>query len=159
MVPINQVNNQARFACRPLRRLVRRDRLGRRWRGVFGNSIILPAGLNARFFRVLSRIRDHSPRDQRNEDEVSGPVELRPPRRADLPAAVHRAEDDAAVGARFDVGVSAQADRRIQRGCALVKNVERPDIDRAAREIDARRRRGDESHAGIIEVGSLKSEV
>ena len=48
--------------------------------------------------------------------------------------------DVAAVGSRLDLGVRAQADRRVQRRGAVVEEIERPDVDGAAREIDAGRR-------------------
>ena len=46
--------------------------------------------------------------------------------------------------------VRAQADRRVDRLRAVVKEVERPDVVRAAGEIDPRRRRGVDVHPRII---------
>ena len=42
--------------------------------------------------------------------------------------------------------VRAQADRRVQRRRAVVEQIERPDVDRAAGQIDAGRRRRNDSH-------------
>ena len=79
-------------------------------------------------------------RDQRQEREISGAVELRPMSRVNLPASINRTKDDPAVGSRFDFHVCTQADRRVQGRGAFMKYIERPDVDRAAREVDARRR-------------------
>ena len=51
-------------------------------------------------------------------------------------------------GSRRDMG--AEADGGVQRLRAVVKEIERPDIDGAAGQIDARRRRSRNSHAHII---------
>src|SRR5262249_9792226 len=51
-----------------------------------------------------------------------------------------------------DFSVRAQADRRVQRQRAVVEEIQRPDVDGAAREVDPRRRGGDDpiQHREII---------
>ena len=59
---------------------------------------------------------------------------------------VDGSERDGAIVARFDVRVGAEADGRIQRERAIVKQVERPDVDGATRKIDPRRSGGNDPH-------------
>jgi hypothetical protein len=47
---------------------------------------------------------------------------------------------DLSVGAIVDVSKGAHADRRIQRHGAFVEEIKRPDVDRAAGQVDARGR-------------------
>ncbi len=56
--------------------------------------------------------------------------------------------------ARLDLGVRAQADGGVERRRAVVKEVERPDVDRAAGQVDAGRRGRDDVHDGNY-TGSL----
>ena len=58
----------------------------------------------------------------------------------------------AAVRARFDLDVRAQADRRVQRRRAVVEEIQRPDVDGAAGQIDACRRGRRELHVAIIAI-------
>ena len=60
--------------------------------------------------------------------------------RFDGDAGVFGADDDAVVRTRLDACPSTQADRGVERLGAGMKEVERPDVDRAAREIDSRGR-------------------
>ena len=60
--------------------------------------------------------------------------------RQHVSAGVDRAELDLAVVARLDGGVRAEADGGVQRAGAGMEQVEGPDVDGAARQIDARRR-------------------
>ena len=46
--------------------------------------------------------------------------------------------------------MGAQADGGIERLRAVVKQIERPDVDGAARQIDSRRSRSRDTHAHII---------
>ena len=50
----------------------------------------------------------------------------------------------------LDLGVRAQADGGVERGRAGVKQVEGPDVDGAAGQVDAGRRGRDDAHGGII---------
>jgi hypothetical protein len=71
-------------------------------------------------------------------------------RRLDAGVGVDRAKLDPAVGPGLDDGVRAKADGGIQRAGAGMKQVEGPDVDGAAGEIDTRGRRGlDGSEAAI----------
>ena len=74
----------------------------------------------------------------------------------DALAGVVRDERDAVVAARRQRAVRAQADRRVDRLRAIVKEIERPDVVRAAREIDPRRRGGVDAHARIIMAGECR---
>ena len=65
-------------------------------------------------------------------------------------------EHDAVVAARGQRAVRAQAERRVDRLRAFVKEVERPDVERAAGEIDPRRRGGVDAHARIIMAGECR---
>jgi hypothetical protein len=66
--------------------------------------------------------------------------------RLDGSMGVDGSERNGAIVARFDVRVGAQADRRIQRERAIVKQVERPDVDGATGEIDPCRSGGNDPH-------------
>jgi hypothetical protein len=57
---------------------------------------------------------------------------------------------DLFVVSRFDARVGSQADRRVQRLRAGVKEIEWPDVDGAASQIDSRGRGRGESHDAII---------
>ena len=52
----------------------------------------------------------------------------------------------AIVGAGLDSRMCPKADSRVDRLSAGMKQVERPDVERAARKIDAGRRRGRDTH-------------
>jgi hypothetical protein len=59
---------------------------------------------------------------------------------------VDRSELDTPVRSRFQLRVGAQADRHVHRRRAVVEEIQRPDVNGAARQIDAGRRRRHDSH-------------
>src|SRR5580765_6630623 len=61
-------------------------------------------------------------------------------------AAIARLENDALVGARFNAHARAQRKRKIYGRRAGMKKIQRPDVNRAACQIDARRSRGFDNH-------------
>src|SRR5438445_13665096 len=71
-------------------------------------------------------------------------------RRAQLTVRVDRSQLDAAVGARLDLDVRAQVDGGVQRRRAVVEQMQGPDVDGAAGQVDAGRRGGLDSHERII---------
>ena len=73
--------------------------------------------------------------------EVVVVAQLAPVLDLDAPPGVVGDDRDAPIGARRIVQRRAQADRGVERLRALVEEIERPDVERAAREIDARGRR------------------
>jgi hypothetical protein len=75
--------------------------------------------------------------------------QLAPVLRFDHAIRVFRSQDDARIATRLDAGARAQADRRVERLCTRMKQVERPDVDGATREIDAGRRRRSDGHKGL----------
>ena len=56
-----------------------------------------------------------------------------------MPIRVDRAKLNHSVCTPLDLDVRAKTDRRVQRGGAVVKEVERPDVDGPAGQIDAGR--------------------
>ena len=71
--------------------------------------------------------------------QTAGGVQVAPAGRDDLLAGVDRSELNPAVSPGLDLDVRAEADGGVDRAGALVKEVERPDVDRAAREVEAGR--------------------
>ena len=69
----------------------------------------------------------------------------------DRGASVHGVEHDAVVGPALDQRVRAQADRDVDRLSVGMEEIERPDVEGAARQIDASRRGSRYAHHGIIE--------
>jgi len=67
-------------------------------------------------------------------------------RRAQLTVAVDRSQLDAAVRARLDLHVRAQVDGGVQRRRAVVEQIQGPDVDGAAGQIDAGGRGGGDLH-------------
>ena len=57
---------------------------------------------------------------------------------------VERSQLDGAVGPRLDLDVRAQADRGVQGHRAVMEQVQRPDVDRAAGQVDAGGGRADD---------------
>src|SRR5215203_2538098 len=64
-------------------------------------------------------------------------TQLRPVIRLDSRSRVLREDRDPLIGARTNRTPGPQADRRVQRLRALVEQVQRPDVERSAREVDA----------------------
>ena len=75
-------------------------------------------------------------------------------RRSDGPIGVDRSKLDCAVLAGRDLHVRPQADRGVQRRRAVVKEVERPDVDGAAGQIDAGGSGRSQAHAVIIAISA-----
>src|SRR5207248_937410 len=84
--------------------------------------------------------------DQHDERQIAVDGQLRPGVRLDPAIGIYGSQLDPAVRSPLDLDVRAQADRRVQGGRAFVKDVQRPDVDRAAREIDAGGRGRGELH-------------
>jgi len=84
-------------------------------------------------------------REQREQRQFARHIELGPVAGADRAIGIERSQLDRAVVARGDLGVRAQADRRVQRRRAFVEEVQRPDVDGAAGKIDACRSGGDDA--------------
>ena len=63
----------------------------------------------------------------------------------------------ATIRPRLELDVCAQADGHVDRRRAVVKQIEWPDVDGAARQIDAGRRRRCDSHSGIIRIPNPES--
>jgi hypothetical protein len=91
-------------------------------------------------------------RQQRQQREIAAAVERGPVCGADGAIGVDRAQLDASIRSWLELRVRAQADRRVDRRRAVVKEIERPDVDGAARQIDAGRRRRNDAHTGIIRI-------
>ena len=68
---------------------------------------------------------------------------------------VFRDELDAFVGPRLDPRVGAHADGHVQRLRAGMEEIDRPDVDRAARQVDAGGRGRRDSHGAIIIPGVI----
>src|SRR5262245_4784620 len=79
--------------------------------------------------------------EQRQQAQLASIEQLLPVSGFDGDTGVFRANDDSLIGARFNAGARSQADRGIERLRAGMKEIERPDVDRTARKIDASRRR------------------
>ncbi|PYR89271.1 MAG: hypothetical protein DMF84_25065 [Acidobacteria bacterium] len=79
--------------------------------------------------------------------QVVAVAQVRPVIHLDALPRIFRHDHEPSIVARRDRAVRAQADRGIQRLRAVVKQVERPDIERAARKIDPRRRGSFDAHA------------
>ena len=60
---------------------------------------------------------------------------------------VLRIDDDSSIAARRDLAPCAEADGGVERLRAVVKEVERPDIEGAARKVDPRRGGSFDAHA------------
>ena len=73
-----------------------------------------------------------------------------PGRQQHLACGVFGHEGDAIVGPALEAHVGAKADRGVQCLCAGVEQVERPDVDGAAGEINPCRRRRRDVHGAII---------
>ena len=71
-------------------------------------------------------------------------------RQVHLLVGVFRHQLDALVGPRLDPGARPEADRRVERLRAGVKEIERPDVDGAAGQIDSCRSRRRDTHDAII---------
>lgn len=65
--------------------------------------------------------------------------ELGPVGDSTVPARIDGPELDDSVGSGLDRGMCSQTDRGIQRQCAFVEQIERPDVDGAAGEVDSGR--------------------
>ena len=87
------------------------------------------------------------PGQVREQRQLPAAVELRPVACLNRSSRIHRLQRHAAIVARLDRGMRPQADGGVQRERAVVKEVQRPDVDGAAREIDARRRGGNDPHS------------
>ena len=87
--------------------------------------------------------------EQRQQRQVACRIELGPVPGADRAIGVERSQLDRAVVARGDLGVRAQADRRVQRRRAFVEEVQRPDVDGAAGEVDSGGRGRSQTHAQL----------
>jgi hypothetical protein len=90
--------------------------------------------------------------------EIVAVAQLRPVIDFDALAGILGDDDEAAVGPRAQVAAGAQADRRVQRLRAFVEEVERPDVERAAGEIDPCRRRGVDVH-GKSYIGDCRLQI
>ena len=112
---------------------------------------------NARAGGGLGRGRQRDPArfeevdEERQEAQLAAIPQLAPVVRFDRDARVFGVDDDAGVGAGLERRAGPEADGGVDRLRAGVKQVERPDVQRAAREIDAGGRGGLDSHLGIIE--------
>ena len=73
---------------------------------------------------------------ERQQRQFAVRVQIAPAGRGHLLAGVDRSEFDPAVRAGLDLDVSAKADGGVDRARAVVKQIERPDVDRASGEID-----------------------
>ena len=80
-------------------------------------------------------------REKRQEREVAGRIKLRPMACAHTAIGVDGLELDGGVRPRFELHVRTEADGRIERRRAVVKEVQGPDIDGSTRQIDAGGRR------------------
>ncbi len=96
--------------------------------------------------RVLQAV---VPGQQREQRQVVAAVQLAPVFCAGRAIGVHRAQLDVAVVSRGDLDVRPQADRRVQRGRAFVKEVQRPDVDGAAGQVDAGRSGRSQTHGQL----------
>jgi hypothetical protein len=88
-------------------------------------------------------------REQCQQRQFACRIELGPAPNADCAIGVEGAQLDSTVVARGDLGVRAQADRRVQRRRAVVEQVQRPDVDGAAGEVDPGWRGRSQTHAQL----------
>ena len=98
-----------------------------------------PATRDVRRQRDAARLEEVD--QQREQPQLAAVAQLAPVVGFDRDAGVLGADDDARVGRGSIRARGAQADRGVERLRAGMEEVERPDVDRAARQIDARRRR------------------
>src|SRR5688572_2474987 len=89
-------------------------------------------------------------RQQGEEPELLVVTQLVPVVGFDGDTSVDRCNDDPVVISRRDSGARTEADRRVNRLRARVKEIERPDVERASREIDAGGSGGLDRHPRII---------
>jgi hypothetical protein len=89
-------------------------------------------------------------RQQRQETQVAGLAQLGPIFDLHRALRVFGSNHDPMIGAGVDASAGAKADGGVDRLRAGMEEIQRPDVDRAARQVDARRRRGLDMHAGII---------
>ena len=93
--------------------------------------------------RRLAARADDDPLDgervgqRRQERECLVRLQLRARRQRDAEAGVFRHDLDALVVAAIELHVRAEADGGVERLRTIVKEIERPDVDRAAGEIDS----------------------
>jgi hypothetical protein len=92
------------------------------------------------------------PGQERQQGQAAAGLQIVPARRDDSAVGVNRAQLDASARPRVHFDVRAEADGRVHRGGAVVKKVQRPDVDRPAGEIDACRSRRRQTHAALYEV-------
>src|SRR6185436_6163544 len=104
--------------------------------------------------RVLQAV---VPREQRQQRQLVGVVELLPARGGGTAIGVDRAQLDAAGRPRRQLDVGAQADGGVQGRGTFVEQIQGPDVDGAARQIDAGRRGSSEAHGAIIRNWSVVS--
>src|SRR5262249_47700613 len=110
------------------------------------------AGAHRRFRsgRQLEPFRPEEMEQLAEQPEVVRVAQLRPVIRFDALAGILGDEHQPPIRSRPQVAARAQADRGVERLRSFVKEVQRPDVERAAREIDARRRGCVDVHGEII---------
>ena len=96
-------------------------------------------------------------RELREERELAAAVELGPGCRRHASIRVDRSQLDAPIVSRLQLRMRAEIDRGVNRLRAVMKQVEWPDVDRAAGEIDPRRRGGDKAHDANYSQSSVIS--
>ena len=87
---------------------------------------------------------------QREQAKLASMAKLPPVFGFDDGAGVERLDGDPRVGSRLDLRARAKADRGVERLRAGMKEIERPDVDGASGQIDARRCGRPDDHARII---------